>query len=130
MDVDRDSLALVRRTPGTTRPGAAAHKPRPVVAVLPAGDEPTVEPTNVFSPAELQAARERLTVGDGLHQLLAWIGGDEASDSRLPLAAPLTAPGFLADPGHESRQLPLGHVDCRIRDCDTEVGVGGPVQGR
>jgi hypothetical protein len=49
----------------------------------------------VFSPAELQAARERLTVGDGLHQLLAWIGGDEASDSRLPLAAPLTAPGFL-----------------------------------
>ncbi len=45
--------------------------PTRAIAVLPAVHEPTVEPTTAFSPAELQAARERLTVGDGLHRLLA-----------------------------------------------------------
>jgi hypothetical protein len=53
-----------------------------------------IEPTTVFSPEELQQARERLTAGDGLHRLLAHIGGDEASDSSLPLPT-LGAPGFL-----------------------------------
>ncbi|HEV2127891.1 MAG TPA: hypothetical protein VGR22_04650 [Thermomicrobiales bacterium] len=54
-----------------------------------------IVPTTVFSPVELQGARERLTSGDGLHRLLASIGGDEASDSSLPLPARLAAPGFF-----------------------------------
>lgn len=54
-----------------------------------------VEPTTLFTAAELQGARERLTAGDGLHRLLSRIGGEEARDSRLPLPAGLTAPGFL-----------------------------------
>jgi len=49
----------------------------------------------VFSPEELQGARTRLTTGDGLHHLLAKIGGDEASDLTLPLPTELAAPGFL-----------------------------------
>jgi hypothetical protein len=55
----------------------------------------TIEPTTVFSAAELQGARERLTAGDGLHRILARIGGDEATDSTMPLPARLIAPGFL-----------------------------------
>jgi hypothetical protein len=54
-----------------------------------------IQPTNVFSPAELQRARERLDAGDGLHQLLAKIGGEEARDSSLPMPIGLTAPGFF-----------------------------------
>lgn len=54
-----------------------------------------IEPITVFSLAELQGARERITAGDGLHHLLAWIGGNEASDSSLPLPTRLIAPGSL-----------------------------------
>ena len=54
-----------------------------------------IEPTTVFSPEELQRARERLTAGDGLHHLLARIGGSEASDSTLPLPLEIAAPGFF-----------------------------------
>src|SRR5688572_8464529 len=55
----------------------------------------TIEPVNVFSPTELQAARERLTQGDGWHRLLARLGGDEARDIRMPMPESLTSPGFL-----------------------------------
>jgi hypothetical protein len=48
-----------------------------------------------FSPAELQRARNRLSDGDGLHRLLARIGGDEARDARLPMPAHFVAPGFV-----------------------------------
>jgi len=54
-----------------------------------------VKPVNVFSTEELQRARERLTQGDGLHHLLARIGGEETRDASVPLPASLTAPGFM-----------------------------------
>jgi hypothetical protein len=81
-----------RRMPlrGSWRPVPRARRPRPTVF-----PSVPVEPTTVFSPAELQAARERLSAGDGLHGLLARIGGEEASDSSLPIPSGLAAPGFL-----------------------------------
>ena len=48
-----------------------------------------------FSPAELQRARDRLSAGDGLHRLLARIGGAEARDARLPMPAHFASPGFV-----------------------------------
>ncbi len=52
-------------------------------------------PSTTFSADALQGACERLSAGDGLHALLARFGGDEARDSRLPLPARATSPGFL-----------------------------------
>ncbi len=76
--------------------------PRPARGGPPQGqiaapDSPdsVVEPFNAFSAIELQAARERLNAGDGLHRLLSRIGGDEARDSRLPMPKSLTSPGFV-----------------------------------
>jgi hypothetical protein len=69
--------------------GQHAREPATQAAIAP------IEPTTVFSQQELQAARERLTAGDALHGLLAGIGGDEASDSSLPLPAAIVAPGFF-----------------------------------
>jgi hypothetical protein len=54
-----------------------------------------VEPVTVFSTDELQRASERLTRGDGLHRLLARIGGDEARDASVPLPPSLVSPGVL-----------------------------------
>lgn len=50
--------------------------------------------TIAFTADELQGACERLRAGDGLHRLLARIGGDEARDCRLPRPAHFAAPGF------------------------------------
>lgn len=54
-----------------------------------------VEPTAIFSATELQGACERLSAGDGLHQLLARIGGEEVRDCRLPRPARLISPGSV-----------------------------------
>ncbi len=80
-----------RPLPRQVTPEAQVAPPA-TAGTAPAG---VIEPTNVFSPAELQQARERLNAGDGLHQLLARFGGEEASDSSLPMPIGLTAPGFL-----------------------------------
>ncbi|MFL5759161.1 MAG: hypothetical protein ACJ789_05445 [Thermomicrobiales bacterium] len=53
-----------------------------------------VPPPITFSADDLQGACERLRFGDGLHHLLARIGGDEARDCRLPRPAHFTSPGF------------------------------------
>lgn len=81
-----DALGRGQRTSDRRRLGDQPHGSRLDTAI---------EPTTVFSPGELQGARERLTAGDGLHRLLAWIGGNEASDSSLTLPAEIGAPGFF-----------------------------------
>ena len=43
----------------------------------------TIEPTTVFSAAELQGARERLTAGDGLHRMLARTPRTGAREERV-----------------------------------------------
>ncbi len=74
-----------------------ARSSRPIPGTDARSSDPpsAIKPTNVFSPVELQGARERLSAGDGLHRLLSRIGGDEARDSRLPMPESLTSPGFL-----------------------------------
>jgi hypothetical protein len=48
-----------------------------------------------FAAEDLQRACEQLGAGDGLHHLLARVGGDEARDCPLPRPERLASPGFL-----------------------------------
>lgn len=92
---DADLQPTDHASVATERTQLAKAKP-PVGTEWPTTDAgPPIEPTTVFSPEELQRARERLTAGDGLHRLLARVGGSEASDSTLPLPIQIAAPGFF-----------------------------------
>ena len=73
---------------------ASAARTRASSEAVPLAD-PAVEPSTTFSADALQGACERLSAGDGLHELLARFGGDEARDCRLPMPARATSPGFL-----------------------------------
>jgi hypothetical protein len=57
--------------------------------------ETTIEAVTTFSADALQAACERLRVGDPLHNALARLGGDELQDCRLPRPRHFTSPGFV-----------------------------------
>ena len=95
----RDGEPIVRSDIGEHRARRSALLRRPHQRTANARPEafaaPSVIPTATFSADELQGACERLRAGDVLHQLLARIGGEEASDCRLPRPASFTAPGFL-----------------------------------
>ena len=85
---DRASVARERTRPTKSKGSSAT-------GWLTSEAGPPIQPTTAFSPDELQQARERLTAGDGLHRLLARIGGSEARDSTLPLPMEIAAPGFF-----------------------------------